>query len=242
MGRLKSILIVNFDTHWEINLEQLLNRLGYNVFAASSGVDLDETLRVLKPEMVLLDLHLPILNGVACLEKIRRDKAFDKTAVVLVSDAADTVVLSRALEKGAQAFLLKPLNPTELYRTVHALIEPHARRFLRLRTVLKVMLTFGQMTRQLYAASISEHGMFLKTRSPLPAGSHVKLRFDFPNTNGVEVSADVVHEIKAGRDVYTASGMGLFFTKVSSADRLEIRKFIESELVYELTGIFSEGE
>ncbi|MBI5971534.1 MAG: response regulator [Deltaproteobacteria bacterium] len=243
MSRLKTILIVDFDTRWEINLEQLLNRLGYNAFTVTSGVEgLDEILRVFKPEMILLDLRLPILNGVACIEKIRREKAFDRISVVLVSDAGDKDVLSNALERGAQAYLFKPLNPTELYKTIHRLIEPHARQFLRLRTVLKVVMTFGLMTRQLYTSTISEQGMFLRTRNPLPVGSNIKLWFEFPLTNGIEVNAEVMHEIKADRDAYTASGMGVYFTKISHADRQEIRKFVESELVYEMTGIFSGDE
>lgn len=113
------ILVVERDPHVR-DLEQFfLNEAGYGVEFAADGVAALEMTRTLAPHIVITEILVPQLDGLALCRAIKEDPALRDTAVLIFSIlAAD----GRAREAGADAFLMKPLAERRLVDTVRALI------------------------------------------------------------------------------------------------------------------------
>ena len=88
---------------------------------ASSGSQILPLVRRTKPDLVLLDLRMPGLDGLSALELIKRDHPEIK--VVILSASSDPAVIQTALARGASAYILKSVNPLDLAATLRQAME-----------------------------------------------------------------------------------------------------------------------
>jgi response regulator NasT len=92
-------------------LQELLGRLGHQVVAVGTGRELVELCRTTAPDLVLTDIKMPDLDGIAAAEAISREK---KIPVILVSGHLDVELLRRAKAGHIMAYLIKPANQADL--------------------------------------------------------------------------------------------------------------------------------
>jgi DNA-binding response OmpR family regulator len=114
------ILVVERDSHIK-NLERFfLEQAGYRVEFADDGLQGLERARILLPRIVVTEILLPRLDGLKVCRSLKSDPATKGIAVLVFSilSAED-----RALEAGADAFLLKPLDDARLIDTVRKLLR-----------------------------------------------------------------------------------------------------------------------
>ena len=88
---------------------------------ASSGSQLLPLVRSCAPDMVLLDLRMPGLDGLTALERIKHEDP--KVKVVVLSASADQSVIQTALARGASAYIIKSVNPPDLAATLRQAME-----------------------------------------------------------------------------------------------------------------------
>ena len=123
MEKTKRILVVEDDIMNRRLLTTILTRLGYHVDEAFDGVNGMEKVEAAPPDLILLDLDLPRMNG---FEVARRLKQSDKTKIipiVVVSSFAEVEHRIKALEAGADDFLSKPIDQIELRARVQSLLK-----------------------------------------------------------------------------------------------------------------------
>jgi DNA-binding NarL/FixJ family response regulator len=94
--------------------KQALERAGgFEVVGeAVNGVQVLPLVRRLKPDLVLLDLRMPQMDGIACLTKIRKE--FPDMKVAILSVSQDPEVIQTALKRGANAYIVKSIDPDDL--------------------------------------------------------------------------------------------------------------------------------
>jgi len=103
-------------------LREMLRRHGHEVFTAYSGREGIESHRQRRPQFTLLDLHLPDMNGIAVLRRIRES---DPTAAVVILTGASSDKLEReAQDLGVTDFLIKGLSPEVLIEAVTRALQP----------------------------------------------------------------------------------------------------------------------
>lgn len=88
---------------------------------AQTGSQIMPMIRRTNPELVLLDLRMPGVDGLTALEQIKREHPHVK--VVILSAAADQAVIQAALAKGASAYVIKSVNPVDLASTLRQAME-----------------------------------------------------------------------------------------------------------------------
>jgi DNA-binding NarL/FixJ family response regulator len=94
--------------------KQALERAGgFEVVGeAVNGVQVLPLVRRLKPELVLLDLRMPQMDGLTCLSKIRKE--FPDVKVAILSVSQDPELIQTALKRGASAYIVKAIDPEDL--------------------------------------------------------------------------------------------------------------------------------
>ncbi len=113
---MRSILIIDDDPLIRKTLSSHLSRRNFEVFAAENGEQGFQKFKEDSPDIVILDIRLPDIDG---LEELRRIKARDKNACVIIMTAYDDMKTTvEAIKSGAYEYLVKPLDFVELDLTV----------------------------------------------------------------------------------------------------------------------------
>ena len=119
------VLIIDDERVSVVMLEQLLRMKGYSrVLGLTDSRQALETCATFNPDLILLDLIMPNMDGFAILEMLRSSDAFEGflPIVVLTADASEEAK-ERALDAGATDFLIKPVSPTEALLRIRNLLE-----------------------------------------------------------------------------------------------------------------------
>jgi diguanylate cyclase (GGDEF)-like protein len=114
----KLILAVDDDQDNLNLLAGLLQHEGYRVETAISGEEALMRLKTLSPDLVLLDINMPGLNGYETLQEIRSRQHY--TSVIFVSARSETDEIVKGLDAGADDYVCKPFEPVELLARVRA--------------------------------------------------------------------------------------------------------------------------
>jgi len=115
------VLIVDDDFEFRYAIADALRNLGWDVRGAADGSDALGTLREWPPDVILLDLMLPMMDGWAFRFEAERQQALGEIPIIVTSGSAD---VSREAEKlKAAASLAKPFELDDLVRIIQELVE-----------------------------------------------------------------------------------------------------------------------
>ncbi len=115
------LLLVDDEHAITTNLAPILERAGMQVSVASDGEEALKTASEVHPDLLILDILMPKMDGREVLRRLR--KAGDWTAVILLTQVGDSVERAMALEEGADDYLNKPFDPHELVARVRAVLR-----------------------------------------------------------------------------------------------------------------------
>ncbi len=122
-GRRALILVVDRDPHIRALEAFFLNEAGFGVEFAADGLAALEMAREMKPDIIITEVLVPKLDGLALCRTVRKEAELKHTVVLVFSILA---AATRAREAGADAFLMKPLAEQRLVQTVRELLAQRA--------------------------------------------------------------------------------------------------------------------
>lgn len=114
------ILVVERDPQVRELESYFLNEAGFGVEFAADGIAALETARTIRPDIIITEVLVPKMDGLALCRAVKKDPSTAATVVLVFSILA---VKSRAMEAGADAFLMKPLAEKRLVDTVCDLLK-----------------------------------------------------------------------------------------------------------------------
>src|SRR6266498_1894061 len=100
-----------------------LEREGYQVVKSTNGADALRQVRAMPPDLVLLDLMLPEMDGLEVCRRLRQDPATARLPIVMLTAKGDEVDRVLGLEIGADDYVVKPFSPKELLARVRAVLR-----------------------------------------------------------------------------------------------------------------------
>lgn len=118
----KKILVVEDDPDLVELLCFNLKASGFAVGTAANGVDALKKARSILPDLILLDLMLPELDGFAVCEILRRDSATATIPIIMVTALSSQFARLTGLEAGANDFITKPFSPKQLVSRLRELL------------------------------------------------------------------------------------------------------------------------
>lgn len=117
------ILITDDDVLHREALAGYLERAGFHIEEAGNGVECLQKITNSPPDLILLDLQMPEMDGFSVLQTLQADPTFSSIPVVFLSSHDRPNLKVRALESGAQDYVVKPFNRAELMARVHAALR-----------------------------------------------------------------------------------------------------------------------
>ena len=119
----RTILIVDDEAQNRKLLEALLQPEGYLTITANSGDEALTAVRVHQPDLILLDLMMPGMDGHQVTKILKSDAGTSSIPIIMVTAQTDRSALLDALEAGVEEFLTKPVNRDELWLRVRNLLR-----------------------------------------------------------------------------------------------------------------------
>ena len=120
----KRLLIVDDDAEIVELMTDVLARDGrFDVRTASTGYDAGIMTQKFRPDLILLDYMLPDVNGNIVCKTIKQDPEFANTRIIIISGVINQTEIDDLMKAGAEAFVKKPFNITELIDRIAAVFE-----------------------------------------------------------------------------------------------------------------------
>ena len=118
----QKILIVDDEPNIVTSLEFLMQRSGYEVSVAADGEQALQQMASFQPDLVLLDVMLPVRSGFEVCQKIRENSDWNHVKVVMLSAKGRDLDVSKGMALGANAYVTKPFSTKELIEQVRQLL------------------------------------------------------------------------------------------------------------------------
>lgn len=119
---MKKILIVDDEPNIVMTLEYTFKKSNYKVFIARDGQEALDILKTNYPDVIILDIMMPMVDGFATLEQIRKDENLQHTKVMFLSAKNKESDIEKGLALGADAYLTKPFSIKKVVEKVEELL------------------------------------------------------------------------------------------------------------------------
>jgi CheY-like chemotaxis protein len=135
----RTILLVEDDELDVISVRRTLTKLNadYNLYVAYNGKDalalFNDPVEPIVPDVILLDLNMPKMNGIEFLQAIRNSYQFGKIEVFIMTTSAESSDRQKAEELGISGYIIKPLSYTDNTKrsdSMDSFVQFHLRRIL----------------------------------------------------------------------------------------------------------------
>jgi len=117
------VLVVDDDRVIQQLLQVNLELEGYDVVTADNGHDALRLIKDLRPDLVLLDVMMPKLDGREVCRRIKADPSVASIPVIFLSARAQDMDINSGLDLGASAYLTKPFDPVDLLEAVGRVLK-----------------------------------------------------------------------------------------------------------------------
>ena len=119
----KTILVIEDNEDNMALITQLLESAGYTVEKAVTGMEGFEKTLELRPDIILLDIQLPDIEGTEVLQKIRSHKEIENVAIVAVTSYAMTWDREKLLAAGCTGYIEKPIDPFRILEELELILR-----------------------------------------------------------------------------------------------------------------------
>jgi len=118
----KKVLIVDDEPSIIVALQFLMEQNGYETLVAFSGEEAMETIARQHPDLILLDIMLPVVDGFEVCQRVRENPEWKNIRIVLVTALGSEANAAKGLALGADAYITKPFANADLVAKVKELL------------------------------------------------------------------------------------------------------------------------
>ena len=119
----KSVLVVDDEPNILLSLEFLMKQAGFEVRTARDGEEAMAAVRESQPDLMLLDINMPRMNGYEVCEQVRADPQFKGMRIVMLTARGRDIEREKGLALGADDYVTKPFATQEVVAKVRELLD-----------------------------------------------------------------------------------------------------------------------
>ncbi len=119
----KKILIVDDEPSIIVPLQFLMEQNGFETTVAFSGEEAMEAIVSNPPDLILLDIMLPIIDGFEVCQRVRERSEWDQVRIVMITAMGSEANIAKGLALGADAYITKPFSNAAVVEKVKELLE-----------------------------------------------------------------------------------------------------------------------
>jgi len=119
----KMILIVDDEPSIIVPVQFLMEQNGYDVMVAFSGEEAMEVIEENQPDLILLDIMLPVIDGFEVCQRVRENLEWNKIKIILLTALGSDANVEKGLALGADAYITKPFSNVDIVEKVRELLE-----------------------------------------------------------------------------------------------------------------------
>ena len=112
------VLLADDEEDVKIVLRMFLETKGYQVCTAFDGLDAIDQAKREKPDIILLDVMMPLIDGFEVCKKLKADPETEKIPIVMLSAASHAESVKKGMDAGAVDYLVKPFEPEQLAKVL----------------------------------------------------------------------------------------------------------------------------
>jgi two-component system, cell cycle response regulator DivK len=120
---MKKVLVADDKATGRELVRTILENSGYEVFEASNGLEAVKQAHQLSPDLIILDIHMPGLDGFGVIEQLRREQPFAATPIIALTASAMMGDRERAMAAGFTGYITKPIGLKALRAEVTRLLR-----------------------------------------------------------------------------------------------------------------------
>lgn len=225
-----NILIVDDVKFFREIEKSILRRTNCEVLEACNGEEALAIISAEPPDLILMDLLMPGMNGDECCRIIKSDPSLKHIPVLMVSSADSIDDQGRCYAAGCDDYITKPVDKNILLDKIRSFLDIIVRSHIRVPVDLEVALQAGAVSNRGRVKNISEAGIFVETLANLSAGTNTKMKFSlFMDQLPLEVEGEVVR-IEEDSDIIHPdeifNGIGIKFNSIPFRARQYISEFV----------------
>ena len=118
----KKVLIVDDEENIVISIEFLMAQAGYELEIARDGEEAMEKVSSFQPDLVLLDVMMPKINGFEVCRRIREHTEWDDIKIIMLTAKGREVEVTKGMALGANSYIIKPFSTKELMAEVKQIL------------------------------------------------------------------------------------------------------------------------
>ena len=115
---MKTLLLIEDNDEIRENTAEILELAMYNVFTAANGKDGVEKAIEVKPDLIICDIMMPVLDGYGVLHTIQKNESLKNIPFIFLTAKAERTELRKGMELGADDYVTKPFDGTELLNAI----------------------------------------------------------------------------------------------------------------------------
>ncbi len=231
----KKVLLVD-DVELLLELEKsFFWRVEIDLLVARNGREALEIVKEQRPDLVFLDLHMPVMDGDECCRLIKENPKIRSTPTVLLPHEGKEDDLRRCREAGCDTVVFKPINRHHFMETARKFLHLTCRAAPRVRVRLRISYGSGQESMVArFTVNLSTGGVFIETDELRPVDTPLEVIFELPELrSGVRCRARVawLNSQDSPSAPLLPAGMGLQFLDLSLEDLEAIFSFVKKDFL-----------
>lgn len=234
----KTIFLVDRGESFLMYLRILLERMGFRVVPLKKGGLCKDLLQVINADLVLLGTVLDDMKGLSLLRDLRKEVRFSQLPVVMICGPEDEELIRYDEEFKRVGYLRRPVNILAFYKVVNDTIaykSGEKRTHLRTSFLERVTILRDGKTANYWATSLSEGGIYIRSRLPIPLDEEVVVDIPLGYDAPARIQGQVIYVKQSVTNGGTCEpGVAIKFSSVSPEQASQLRLCILGMLVGDL--------
>ncbi len=228
---LPKILIVDDVAMFQELQKGFLKLCSVRVLTANNGVEALEMVRKERPDLIFMDLQMPVMNGAESCTKLKADPALSYIPVIMLTAEGKEDDKTLSVKAGCNAYITKPIDRNLYLEMARRYVPAIDRRDVRVscRTSIKFKVFGVNLSGE--TVDVSAHGAYIATNYDVAAGAVLDLVFNLPEPDNtvIQTKGRIAWRNTKGDRKMTdlPEGFGVEFIALAEASRQALVRFVE---------------